>query len=84
MFYRLFPSVTGFLTEITGFVSRNFPELCFGIFRNCVSEFFGIFCTSRDKYYLFLYFFDALRFFGIDGVGRQLRLTIWSFSHTRF
>jgi hypothetical protein len=31
-----------------------------------------------------LYFLDALRFFGIDGVGRQLRLTIWSFSHTRF
>jgi hypothetical protein len=28
-----------FLSEITGFVSRNFPELCFGIFRNRVSEF---------------------------------------------
>jgi hypothetical protein len=27
------------LSEITGFVSQNFPELCLGIFRNCVSEF---------------------------------------------
>ena len=67
-------------------MSQNFPELGFGIFRNCVSEFFGIFqhvifriaSTSLDKDYLFLYFLDALRFFGIDGVGRQLRLTIWS------
>jgi hypothetical protein len=60
-----------FLSEITGFISRNFPELCLGIFRNCFSEFFGIFqqvifriaCTSLDKDYLFLYFLDALRFF---------------------
>jgi hypothetical protein len=28
-----------FLSEITGFVSRNFSELCLEIFRNCVSEF---------------------------------------------
>jgi hypothetical protein len=28
-----------FLSEITGFVSRNFPELCLRIFRNCVSKF---------------------------------------------
>jgi uncharacterized low-complexity protein len=28
-----------FLSENTGFVSRNFPKLCLGIFRNCVSEF---------------------------------------------
>jgi hypothetical protein len=56
-----------FLSEITGFVSRNFPELCLGIFRNCVSEFFGIFqhvlfcivCTSLDNDYLFLYFLEA-------------------------
>jgi hypothetical protein len=41
-------------------------------------------CTSLDKDYLFLYFLDALRFFGIDGVGRHLRLTIWSFLRTRF
>jgi hypothetical protein len=73
-------------------VSQNFPELCLGIFRNCVSEFFGIFqhvifriaCTSLDKDYLFLYFLDTSRFFWIDGVGMQLRLTIWSFPHTRF
>jgi hypothetical protein len=66
----------------------------FGIVsRNCVSEFFGIFqhvifhiaSTSLDNDYLFLYFLDALRFFfWIDGVGMQLRLTIWSFPHTRF
>jgi hypothetical protein len=42
VFYRPFPSVTGFLSEITGFVSRNFPELCLGIFRNCVSKFSSI------------------------------------------
>jgi hypothetical protein len=34
--------------------------------------------TSLDKDYLFLYFLDALRFFGIDGVRRELGLTIWS------
>jgi hypothetical protein len=42
-----------------------------GIFRNCFSDFFGIFqqvifriaCTFLDKDYLFLYFLDALRFF---------------------
>jgi hypothetical protein len=45
---------------------------------------FCIACTSLDKDYLFLYFLNALRFFRIDGVGRQLRLTIWSFPHTRF
>jgi hypothetical protein len=35
-----------FLSKITGFVSRNFPELCLRIFRNCVSEFFRI--VSRN------------------------------------
>jgi hypothetical protein len=63
VFYRPFPSVTGFC--------RKIPDLCLGIFRNCVSDFFEIFqhvifrivCTSLDKDYLFLYFFDALRFF---------------------
>jgi hypothetical protein len=60
-----------FLSEITGFVSRNFPELCLEIFQNCVLEFFEILqhvifriaCRSLDKDYLFLYFLDALRFF---------------------
>jgi hypothetical protein len=34
---------------------------------------------SLDKCYLFLYFLGTLRFFfGIDDVGRQLRLMIWS------
>jgi hypothetical protein len=37
---------------------------------------FRIACTSLDKDYVFLYFLDTLRFFGIDGVGRQLGLTI--------
>jgi hypothetical protein len=49
-----------FLSEITGFVSRNFSELCFGIFQHVI---FRIACTSLDKDYLFLYFLDALRFF---------------------
>jgi hypothetical protein len=64
VFYRLFPSVTGFC--------RKLPDLCLGIFRNFVSEFFSEFssmwffriaCTSLDKDYLFLYFVDALNFF---------------------
>jgi hypothetical protein len=64
VFYRPFPSVTGFC--------RKLPDLCLGNFRNCVSEFFRNFpacdffriaCTSLDKDYLFLYFLDALRFF---------------------
>jgi hypothetical protein len=71
VFYRPFPSVTVFC--------RKLPDLCFGIFRNCVLEFFrivseifGIFqhvifhidCTSLDKDYLFFFvFLDALRFF---------------------
>jgi hypothetical protein len=38
VFYRPFPSVTGFC--------RKLPDLCLGIFRNCVSEFFGI--VSRN------------------------------------
>jgi hypothetical protein len=60
VFYRPFPWVNGFC--------RKLPDLCLGIFRNCVSEFssmwfFRIACTSLDKDYLFLYFLDALRFF---------------------
>jgi hypothetical protein len=35
VFYRQFPSVTGFCQKL--------PDLCLGIFRNCVSEFFEIF-----------------------------------------
>jgi hypothetical protein len=84
VFYRLFPSVTGFC--------RKLPDLCLEIFRNCVLEFFGIFqhmifriaCTSLDKDYFFVFFGRLKIFFRIDGVGRQLRLTIWSFPHTRF
>jgi hypothetical protein len=38
LFYRPFPSVTDFC--------RKLLDLCLGIFRNCVSEFFGI--VSRD------------------------------------
>jgi hypothetical protein len=38
VFYRPFPSVTGFC--------RKLPDLCLGIFRNCDSEFFGI--VSRN------------------------------------
>jgi hypothetical protein len=38
VFYRPFPLVTGFC--------RKLPDLCLGIFRNCVSEFFGI--VSRN------------------------------------
>jgi hypothetical protein len=87
VFYRLFPSVT-VLSEITGFVSQNFPELCFENFWKIVSRnfselcfrFFGFFHNvifriayrSLDKDYLFLYFLDALRFFWMDCVGRQL------------
>jgi hypothetical protein len=70
VFYRPFPSVTGFC--------RKLPDLCLGNFRNCVSEFFRNFfrnfpacdffciaCTSLNKDYLFLYFLDALRFFWV-------------------
>jgi hypothetical protein len=74
------------VSEFSGIVSRNFPELCLGIFRNCVLEFFVIFqqvifriaCTSLDKDYLFLYFFGCIKIFWIDGVVRQLALMIWS------
>jgi hypothetical protein len=38
VFYRPFPSVTGFC--------RKLPDLCLGIFRNCVSKFFRI--VSRN------------------------------------
>jgi hypothetical protein len=70
VFYRPFPSVIGFC--------RKLPDLC-GIFQNCVSEFFGIVswiffgifqhvifrvaCTSLDKDYLFLYFFERIKIF---------------------
>jgi hypothetical protein len=38
VFYRLFPSVTGFCRKLPD-LSRNFPKLCLGIFWNYVSEF---------------------------------------------
>jgi hypothetical protein len=57
-------------------------------YRICVSKFFGIlqhviFFTSSVRLWIrityFCIFLDGLRFFlGIDGVRRQLRLTIWS------
>ena len=78
IFYRnrrgVLPTVSfcyRFLSEITEFVSRNFPELsrnfselCLRIFRICVSKIFEIFqdvifriaYTPLDKDYLFLYF----------------------------
>jgi hypothetical protein len=39
VFYRPFPSVTGFLSEIIGFVSQNFPKLYLRFFQNCVLDF---------------------------------------------
>jgi hypothetical protein len=65
VFYRPFPSVTGFC--------RKLPDLCLGIFRNCVSEFFfGIFQHVIFSHHLYVFgqglfifvFLDALRFFG--------------------
>jgi hypothetical protein len=65
-----------YVSKISWIVSQNFFGIFFGIFQHVI---FCIACTSLDKDYLFLYFLDALRFFlGLDGVGRQLRLTIWS------
>jgi hypothetical protein len=62
--YRPFPSVTGFCQKLPelclGIVSRNFSELCLGIFQHVI---FRIAYTSLDKDYIFLYFLDALRFF---------------------
>ena len=60
------------LSEFSGIVSQIF----FSEFSSM--WFFFIACTYLDKDYLFLYFLDTFRFFWIDGVGRQLRLTIWS------
>ena len=48
------------VSEFSGIVSRNFSELCLGIFQHV---FFRIACTSLDKDYLFLSFLDILRFF---------------------
>jgi hypothetical protein len=67
VFYRPFPSVTGFC--------RKLPDFCLEIFRNCVSEFFSEFssmwffriaCTSLDKDYLFLYFFWCFKIIFLD------------------
>jgi hypothetical protein len=77
VFYRPFPSVTGFC--------RKLPDLCLRIFRNYVSnfsrnfqacDFFASSIRLWIRITYFLYFLDALRFFWIDGVGRQLRLMI--------
>jgi hypothetical protein len=48
------------VSEFSGIVSRNFSELCLGIFQHVI---FRIAYTSLDKDYLFLYFLDTLRFF---------------------
>jgi hypothetical protein len=62
-----------FLSEITGIVSRNFPELCLGIFFGIFQHvFFHIACTSLDKDYLFLYFLHALRFFWDTWCGKAV------------
>jgi hypothetical protein len=83
VFYRPFPSVTGFC--------RKLPDLCLGNFRNCVSEFFRNFFRNfpacdffASPVHLwisityFLFFGRFKIFLGLDGIGRQLRLTIWS------
>jgi hypothetical protein len=47
VFYRPFPSVTGFC--------RKLPDLCLGIFRNCVSENFSEFscmCFFSHRLYV--------------------------------
>jgi hypothetical protein len=49
VFYRPFPSVTGFC--------RKLPDLCLRIFRNCISEFFEIVYQNFSEL--------CLRFFGI-------------------
>jgi hypothetical protein len=48
------------VSEFSGIVSRNFSELCLGIFQHVI---FRIVCTSLDKDYLFLYFLDTFRIF---------------------
>jgi hypothetical protein len=71
VFYRPFPLVTGFC--------RKLPELCLGIFfRNFLACDFFASPVHLWIMITFLYFLDALRFFWIDGVGRRLRLMIWS------
>jgi uncharacterized protein (DUF1919 family) len=65
VFYRPFPSVTGFC--------RKLSDLCLEIFQNCVSNFFSefssmwFFFASPVRLWIrityFLYFLDALRFF---------------------
>jgi hypothetical protein len=73
-----------FLSKITGFVSRKFPELCLGFFWNFFEIFQHVIFFASPVYLwiritYFCIFLDALRFFwGLDDIGRQLRLTIWS------
>ena len=73
------------VSEFSGIVSRNFSELClrfFGIFSSMCFFASSVRLWIRITY--FCIFWTPLEFFWIDGVGRQLRLTIWSFPHTRF
>jgi hypothetical protein len=55
VFYRPFPSVTGFVRNYQIYVSEFF-----GIFHHVI---FRIVYTSLDKDYLFLYFFGCLKIF---------------------
>jgi hypothetical protein len=91
VFYRPFPSVTGFCQKL--------PDLCLEIFRNSPAcDFFHIVCTSLDKDYLFLYFFGRFKiFFGdrwcskaveindlVSGTNPPFSMHSLSFPHTRF
>jgi hypothetical protein len=60
VFYRPFPSVTGFC--------RKLPDLCLGNFRNCVSEFFRIFFRNFPACDFFaspVYFWIRIAYFCI-------------------
>jgi hypothetical protein len=58
------------VSEFSGIVSRIFLELFLRFFGISQHVIFRIAYTSLVKDYLFLYFLNALKFFGIDGVGR--------------
>jgi hypothetical protein len=51
------------VSKFSGIVSRNFLELCLGIFQNFPACDFSHRLTSLDKDYLFLYFWTPLDFF---------------------
>jgi hypothetical protein len=73
------------VSEFSGIVSQIFSELCLRIFRNFrACDFSHRLYVSRQGLLIFVFFGCLKIYFGIDGVGRQLRLTIWSFAHTGF